>query len=318
MSSPETVKIYVTDENGDPITGVLVRAYDAAGATLITQQVTSLVGGEAVAELTLDGDNPAISYTIRMSKNGVAFDGSLGDSSKSPQLITVQSPPVQANAFLVVGETFSRPVATDPRLCRCSGFFLDISGRPLPNLQLTLVNEFSPSVVDGRAVMSSELRFSTDKEGYVELDLYRNGIYVAWVPGVEAREDTEGTTAIAFPRRVIVPDQNSANLPDLLFPVVQAVDFGVASISVAPLEQATLTPEVTASDGRVLIGAALEDVIYSVDDLSIAGISTSATKVYIVGVTSGTTQLRAVRKDLSVVKIPAQPIAGQPVTITVS
>lgn len=316
MSSPETVKIYAVDENGDPLVGVLVRAYDVTGTDLITQQVTS--GDDAVAELTLDGDNPAISYTIRMSKNGVAFDGSLGDSSKSPQLITVLSPPTQANSFDVVGETFTRPVATDPRLCRCSGFFVDISGRPLPNLEITFINEFSPSVVDGNAVMSSELAFKTDGDGYLEVDLFRNGIYNAWVPGVEASQSDVGNTAVASPRRMVIPDRNSANLPDLLFPVVVGVDFGVPSVSLAVLAQRSLTPVVTASDGRTLLGTAEGDVLYTVDDPSIAGISTSATQVFLVGIAAGSTQLRAVRRDLSIVKIPAQPLTGQPITITVT
>jgi hypothetical protein len=314
----ETVKIYVVDQDADPVVGVLVRFFDATGTTFITQQVTSLVGSDAVAEVTLEGDDPAIGYTIRLSKTGVAFDGSLGSSSKSPQLISVASPPDPLNEWDVLAVTFSRPTATNPRLCRCSGFFLDIAGRPLVNMDISFINTFAPAVVDGSAVMGPEIQVRTDEDGYVELDLYRNGIYDAWVPGVCAREDADGNTAIAFPRTVKVPDSSSANLPDLLFPVVEAVDFGVASLSLEVLEQGSLTPVVTASDGRTLIGAALEDVIYMIDDLSIAGISTSATQVFVVGAAPGTTVLRATRKDLSVVKIPNAEITGQPLTITVT
>jgi hypothetical protein len=314
----ETVKIYVVDQDDDPVVGVLIRFFDATGTTFITQQVTSLVGSDAVAEVTLEGDDPAIEYTIRLSKTGVAFDGSLGSSSKSPQLISVASPPDLPNEWDVLAVTFSRPTATSPRLCRCSGFFLDIAGRPLVNMDISFINTFAPAVVDGSAVMGPEIQVRTDEDGYVELDLYRNGIYDAWVPGVCAREDADGNTAIAFPRTVMVPDSSSANLPDLLFPVVEAVDFGVASLSLEVLEQGDLTPVVTASDGRTLVGAALEDVIYTIDDLSIAGISTSATQVFVVGAAPGTTVLRATRKDLSVVKIPNTEITGQPLTITVT
>lgn len=320
MSSPETVKIYTIDQNGAPLAGVLVRVYDSTGATLITQQTSAMVSGAAVADFLLNGDDPAITYTIRMFKEGVAFDGSLGDMSKSPQSITVLSPPSQAtpNSFDVKGETFTRPVATNPRLCRCSGFFLDISGRPLPNLTIRFINDFFPSVVDGNAIMSSEIQGQTDQDGYLELDLYRNGIYTAWVPGVEAEEDTEGTSAITFPRSVHVPDQNAANLPDLLFPVVVSVDFGVPSVTIDRLQSTQLSPVVMASDGRTLIGAAQDDVLYTVDDPNIAGVSVGAVQVTLVGVNPGTTLLRAVRRDLSVVKIPAAAITGQPIRVTVS
>lgn len=313
----ETVRIYVVDQDDNPVVGVLVRFFDATGTTFITQQVTSLVGSDAVAEVTLEGDDPAVGYTIRLSKTGVAFDGSLGNSSKSPQLISVASPPTLPNDWDVLALTFVHPTATNPRLCRCSGFFLDIAGRPLVNMDISFINTFAPAVVDGSAVMGPEIQVRTDEDGYVEVDLYRNGIYDAWVPGVCAREDAEGNTAVAFPRSVKVPDSASANLPDLLFPVVAAVDFGVASLSLAILEQANLTPEVTASDGRTLVGAALEDVIYTVDDLTVAGVSTSATQVFVVGIAAGSTVLRATRKDLSIVKIPATGISGQPIAITV-
>lgn len=319
MSSPETVKIYTYDESGDALPGILVRAYDAAGATFVTQQVSSMVDDEAIAELTLDGTTTGTAYTLRLSKNGVAFDGSLGDCSKSPQLISVVSPVAALpNNFEVTGETFSIPTSPNQRLCRCSGFFLDVSGRPLVGLDLTFINEFYPTVMDGSAVISSEVHTTTDKNGYVELDLYRNGKYAAWVPGIEASDDLDGTHAIAYPRYMVIPNRASANLPDLLFPVVSAVDFGAGSVSVGYLATATLTPVVTASDGRTLLGTANEDVLYAITDPSVAGLSTSGTKVFIVGVSAGVTTLTAVRRDLTVTKVPNQPISGQPITITVT
>ena len=165
MSNPELVTFNLSDQDGDPIAGVLIRVYDAAGAVFQTQQYTDSSG---VAEVTLDGDTPAISYTIRMSKTGVAFDGSLGNASKSPLLITVFSPPSVVpggNSFEIKGETFTRPVSPDLRLCRCSGFFKDITGKPLPGLEIKFINEFGPTVVDSYAVMGEGVNFSTDQYG---------------------------------------------------------------------------------------------------------------------------------------------------------
>ena len=127
----ETVRVYTVDENTDPLEGVLVRAYDD-GDVYQTENTTALVGGESYCELSLDGDDPPNTYTIRMSKTGVAFSGALGDDNKTPQSIDVYSPPAASptgtNWFTVQGQTFSLPTATDPRMCRCSGYSLSISG----------------------------------------------------------------------------------------------------------------------------------------------------------------------------------------------
>jgi hypothetical protein len=316
--SSETVKIYVYDQDNEPLPGVLVRFFDAAGAVFITQQQSSMVGDDAVAEVTLEGDDPVISYTVRLSKTGAAFDGSLGNMSKSPQLISVQSPPVSPNNFDVWGETFVRSVSPDPRMCRCGGFFRDIAGRPLVGLPITIINEFAPVVMDGRAVLGSEVCIETDKEGYVEVDLFRNGKYIAWVPGVEVSDDLQGQKAIVYPRYMVIPDRGSMNLPDLLFPIVASVDFGVPSVSVGVLVAVQLSPVVTASDGRILAGAAGNDVIYTSSDPSVVGVSTQLNTISIVGIQPGTATIQAVRRDQSVVQIPATTISGQPITVVVS
>jgi len=318
--TPETVKFYLTDQNTDPILGVLVRVFDAAGAVFQTQDVTVDVAGDAVAEVTLNGDTVPISYTIRMSKTGVAFDGSLGNDSKSPQLIDVYSPaagaPTGKNDFDIQGETFTLPAAIDARLCRASGFFKDASGRPLVGLDIKIVNQFRPAVVDGFAIMGERLDLRTDENGYAQVDLYRGGEYCAWVQSVQtAMADPEG--AIVFPRDVVVPDQTSINLVDLLFPVVGTVGYTPASVSVAVDGEQEVTVVVTGTDKRVLAGIAPSDVIYTVDDPTIAVVRLGADTVTIVGLTAGSTQLTATRKDLTIVTVPTPAaLAVLPITVT--
>lgn len=317
----ETVKFYLTDQDDYPILGVLIRVFDETGTIFITQDVTVDVDGDAVAEVTLDGDNPPNYATIRMSKTGVAFDGSLGFFSKSPQLISIYSPPAGApsgtNSFNIKGETFSRPVSTDPRLCRCSGFFKDATGRPLPNLEMSFINQFKPSIVDGNAVLGSKVELRTDEDGYAQLDLYRGAQYLAMVQSVE---DAEGspTGAISFPREVVVPSTSSANLVDLLLPVVSEIAFTPATISVPEGDTLDVTTVVTASDGRVLVGTGFEDVLYSTEDESIAVVGITLDKLVISGVSAGTTNLLAVRKDQTIVKIPDTDIVGVPLLVTVT
>ena len=319
MPSPvaETVVFNVLDQQSHPISNVLIRVYDAAGAVFQTQQYTDANG---VAEVTLLGNVPPIPYTIRMFKTGVAFDGSLGVGSKSPLLITIYSPPSAipgGNSFDLLGETFSLPVALDPRLCRCSGFFKDITGKPLPGLEIKFINEFGPTVVDGYAVMGEGVNFITDQYGYGCIDLYRNGQYMAWVSGVQAA-DNDSEHAIGFPRNLVIPDQGSANLVSILFPIVIKVSITPNPIVLGLNQAISIVPVVTADDGRVLKGTGFGDVYYSVGDKTIAGVSADQVKINLVGINPGTTTLTAVRKDQTIVKIPSTDLLSPPVTIIVA
>jgi len=317
----ETVKIYVKDQDDLPIVDVLVRVFDETGTTFISQNYTTLVSGRAEAEFTLDGDDPPISYTIRLSKTGVAFDGNQGDASKTPQLITIYSPPTAApngtNNFEVIGQTFTLPTATDPRLCRASGFFKDPTGQPLAGLEMEFINQFRPAVVDGYGVLGAKVDVRTDEDGYVEIDLYRFAEYHVMIQGLETAEECD-TGAIVFDRDIVVPDRASMSLLDLLFPVVASIDWGLTAVSVAEGESLDIFPSLTATDYRELTGSANEDVIYSVEDEEIASVSASEDRVTVVGKAAGITNLIATRKDQSIVIIPAAEISGQPIEITVT
>jgi hypothetical protein len=315
----ETVKIYAWDQNDDALVGVLVRVFDETGTTFIAQNTTALVGSDAIAEFTLEGDDPPISYTVRMSKTGVGFDGALGDSYKTPQLIDVWSPaassPTGTNDFDVKGETFAMPVATDARLCRASGFFKDATGRPLEGLDISLINDFKPAIVDGYAVLGSKVELRTDEDGYVEVDLYRGGEYRAMVQSIQAAE-ADPTGAIVFDRELVVPDQASVNLVDLLFPVVEEITWTLGALAVGDTFE--LVPVVLASDGRILEGAAHEDVLYEIADTEVATVSVLEDSLLITALASGSTELMATRMDQTVVFIPDSGITGSPLTITVT
>jgi hypothetical protein len=316
----ETVKVYVKDQNDDPIVGVLVRVFDSAGAVFVAEDYTVLVSGRAVADFTLDGGSPN-SYTIRLSKIGVAFDGALGDESKSPQLITIYSPPSSSpngtNDFEVVGQTFALPVATDLRLCRASGFFKDPAGRPLPGLDITFINQFKPALVDGYGVMSAKVDLRSDEDGYVEVDLYRNGEYRAMVESIEA-PSSDDTGSIIFERKVMIPDRSSVNINDLLFPIVKSISFDPDPIFLPAGTSLDITTLVTSSDFQVLVGTAFEDIIYDTDDKDIAVVTALVDKLVLVGVAPGTTNLTAVRKDQTIVFIPWTGITGSPILVTVT
>jgi hypothetical protein len=310
----ETVTIYCKDQQTptpDLVDGVLIRVFNAAGDTFITQDYTGNVIPGAV-EFTLDGDDPPNTYTIRMSKVGVAFDGSIGDESKSPQSIDIYSPPAASptgtNDFDVYGETFTRPTATNPRLCRCSGYFFKPNGGAYEDMEIEIHNQLNPTIVDGNAIMQEIHNLSVvsaDSSGYVEIDLYRNGVYRVFLRGLES-----------CTRTIYVPDASSVNIVNLVFPYVSDVIYAPTSVSIAVDATEDVTPTVYVSDGRTLTGTANEDVEYTIADESVATVAVGDV-LTITGVSSGSTTLSASRIDESTVVIP-DGITQTPLSITVT
>lgn len=316
----EAVRVYAVDQNNAPLEGVLVRVFDASGTNFITQGLTSILGQDAYAEFDLDGGDPPIEYTIRLYKTGVAFDGSLGNENKAVQRIAIYSPPQNApshsNYFRIRGETFDLPAATDPYLCRATGFFRDASGRPLSGLSIILINQFKPTIVDGYGVLGAKISLVTDTDGRVSVDLYRNGIYKAYVESVQAAH-ADPAGAIVFMRDVHVPDRSYANLIDLLFPVVSEIVWPIDSINIRIGETIELKPTVKCTDGRILDGVAVEDVTYLTRDKSVAIAQALRDKIIVLGVSEGSTVLTASRRDNSIMVLPAFVIKNATINITV-
>lgn len=312
----ETVNFLVVDGSDDPIEGVLVRCFDSLDV-FVTQNFTAANG---VCEVTLDGDDPPETYTIRLSKNGVAFDGSLGDQSETPQSIDVYTPasaaPLGSNAFELKGEPFILPAATDPRLCRCTGFFKDGLGRPLPNLDIHILSEcmnngqipYQPLVVDGDAVLQGGVLIGrTDEVGKFQVDLYRGGAYGFLLQGHESQQ-----------RGVYVPDQTSANLIYLLFPFVTSIVFDPSPLALSVGLYQDVTVTATASDKRVL-DLRDGDVTFSSDDETVATVQVVDEFLLRVSARAvGTAQVIAERADQSVSVLPDEPSTYSPLSITVS
>lgn len=303
----ETVTINVATDDivPVPVPGVVVRVFDGTGTTYITEATTDINGD---AQFTLPGDPaPApIQYQLRFYV--------VGGSIKSPQLIEVFSPPGDSptgtNDFGVEAHLRTLPEGTDPRLCRVSGIILGPDGRPRPGIDIHFVFLFNPIVASPDTVLGERVAVRSKRDGSVVVDLWRNACYLATV---ESHENIQ--------REVEVPDRASINIGDLLFPAVVAVGWLPApapgwALSVGGTLD--ITPTITASDFRVLPGAALEDVLYTTDDPSVASVEVvNLNVIRIRGITAGTTQLRVARLDTSILRTP-DGISGVPVQIVVS
>lgn len=240
MATPESVRIYTVDENDISIRDILVRVYDADDQ-FITQAYTYPYSGPySYAPFTLDGDDPPIEYTIRMNYTLMLFDGSLGDQNESPQKIEVYSPAAVApsgnNHFEVVGKKVPMPESTDENLCRISGVFMDIGGRPLVNHRMSIspwnhniddpfknpmaillqsaspVPPYSDTNTTEVGIVGGSIIVRTDDLGFVDFELYRTGRYIVEHQNIEA-----------IPLEFIVPDSSAALASDVLFPHIGRV-----------------------------------------------------------------------------------------------
>jgi hypothetical protein len=288
----EPVDVHVEDELGNPVPDVLVKVYDEAGAVFFTQAIT---GTDGKASFLLE----TLIYSMRFYKFQVGFI--------QPLHFEVLAAP-ETNVFDVPAEPFELPLATDPRLCRCSGFFRDMTGAPSRWLDMHIIPEFDPILLEGAAIVTGERHIRTDENGYVQVDLIRGGNY--WV-------NLEAMGADYLRRLCQVPDAASANFPDMLFPRVGEVVFDPADIAVAVDGVLEVTPTVYDSVGRPLVGIN-SDVAWSIEDPSVASLSIGPDKLTVTGRAVGSTNILAERIDTSIIVIPNTPIVGVPKSVVVT
>jgi len=291
----EPVDVHVADLTGAPVADVLVKIYDPTGTVFFTLAVTDEDGDASFLLETLD-------YSMRLYKQHTGF--------KQPQLFSVLATP-ETNAFSIEAEVFIMPIAKDARMCCCSGFFRDLDGAPLRNLEIHIKADFEAAVLESSAVIPGQRHIRTDDEGYAQIDLIRGGCYQAFIPRM----------GMDHPRTIEVPDALSANLPDVLFPVVGRIMLdppGPYEIPVGSDNEIEVIPTVYDSAGRELTGSALEDVQWSMGDIAIASVTPANTKLTLRGLAAGTTELRATRWNQSIVRIPSLAIEGQPVAVVVT
>lgn len=292
----EQVDIYIEKENsvGVPVSGVLVKVYDALGKTFFTESTTD--------------DNGKVGFLLYPQEYSLRFYRFQTGFLQSQRIEVVSdplTPGTTLNAFTVYAAVFEHPVSMDSRLCRASGFFRDVTGAPRAQLDIHFIAQFRPVLLDGSLVMDERRILKTDSNGYGCIDLIRCAQYLVTIENYEDR-----------PRTIRVPNTPSTNLPDLLFPVVEQIVLADVSLSIGV--ELDLMPIVVDSAGVPLEGVAREDVTWTIADPSVASLVVSADKLTVVGLTAGSTEILAERRDSSIVRIPNTGIYGVPVTVVVA
>ncbi len=303
----EVVDVLVRDVAvpNDPISGVVVRVYDETGTTLLTSGTTAVDGH---VSFLLDGQDPPTTYQLRTFKHGIALP--------QPQYIEVYSPvsssPTGTNDFRLDAEVFTLPPAVDPKLCRLSGYIKDPAGRPKAGIDIHFIHRFNPLIVGEEAeaigVLGERVTQRTDKTGYFQIDLWRNGQYRAIV---QSHENVG--------RTVCVPDLAAANINLVLFPRVHAVVFdppGPWTLNVGQV--LNIAVEVQLTSGYVIDGTAAEDVLYSLppDNIAVA-LEVLDDHLVLRGLATGASELSVTRIDQSLAYEPDPDVIGDGTTITV-
>lgn len=137
------VDVFVQDDAlvPQPLAGVIVSFYDAGTLALVTTATTDALGQAAVLL-------PDDTYEVRCFKYGYAI----------PVAQILVDVGALTNKFDAVAEDLTvLPVATDPRMCRCTGMFVNYEGVPVRGVSFRLMNNVltnqqKPKIVDGKMV----------------------------------------------------------------------------------------------------------------------------------------------------------------------
>lgn len=293
--SHEPIDFYVRDSSPlrNPVEDVLVKIFSADGRLVFSQSQTDVYGHAGF--LLASGFN----YQARFFKHQVSFTN---------PLLFAALPAPATNVFDISAAIATPPTPTDPRLCTAYGYFRTVTGGQASGVVLHFIAKFKPLLLDNAAVLTERALVRTDETGYAQVNLIRLGEYDVTVQGLED-----------YTTKITVPDAPNVNLPDLLFPVVASVAFSpVAPYTVATDAELVLTPTVVATDGEVIGGTALNDVVWSSSDLSVLAVLPAGDKVTLRGIGPGSASIVVKRADYSIIRYPDLPISGQPVAVTVT
>lgn len=190
-----TIHAVSTDPTPADVEGIIVRVFDAS-SVFLTEGTTD-ANGEAAFIL-----DESTTYILRIGSTIFT-----PYSVQSPRQIVTEL--VDAT-YTVEVELYQRPVATDPNLCRVSGFIKDGLGRAQRRCRV-VVGPTAEIRAVGEAVVISKAHFMwTDDNGYLEIDCLRGEEYCFRI-ATDLR-DSSGVDFILF----TIPDSASASLSALI------------------------------------------------------------------------------------------------------
>lgn len=317
--------VVVRDESLAPVEGIRVRIFDA-GDTFVTELDTSALG-EAVVVLP-GAVSPGLGYILRITPAA----GSVVQGGPT-QTISVIDPlsGSETNIFDFILEALPTiPVSDDPDMCKVSGYFSNPSLQALRDLTMIFHPSESypetfvsgapfggdPAAIRDR-VIASERRVVTNRNGYVEFDLPRKGVFDVYFQGLDAPN-------LSLLSPVFVPDTDGIRILELIYPYVTKVTYDSAAVPVAAGESATLDFVTETSNLQPLTLEGVNSLLeFTVDDGAVASVTvTGAGELTVTGIAAGTATISVARRPLtaaprrpalsSLIILPSEPL----VTVT--
>lgn len=163
-----------------------------------------------------------------------------------------------ANESTLTGSTLSASVATDPSLCRVSGYLKDMQGFPLKGVGLVIRNGYDPIAQAATTLFLGErVQPKTDRDGYVQFDLLRGSLVSVELPN----------RLFDHTLQCLVPDSASIDLIDFLFPHVVSVSWVTTSPAAVEVGEVIVVElEATLSNGEVIELTGESTTLVSSDD----------------------------------------------------
>ena len=273
-------------DSGSPVQYVLVSLRTLSGSPLAVDTTNS-------SGLAYLGARAPGSYEIHVGVPAgvVARGGAI-------QRITVVGDSDQV--FDVLIDAYATSVPVDDHLCRCDGYFVDSFGRPVPDVSITFREDVLPQLLYyagsglSSAVVPNTLTVRTDKRGYATADLLRNYRYCVLMSGYEN-----------ISRVIFVPDLQHSNLPDVLFPYVDRVEYkrdsttlsptNAPTVTLAAAEQLDLSTSIIFRSGFVVPGTG--DCVFTSSDDTVVTCSLTDTGLSLQAVGPGTATVQVTRSE---------------------
>lgn len=319
----EEVTVAVKDTGGSPVDNVYVGLHNSSSKALLQTDTTG-AGANPAGQATFSNVDTALNsgvYEIRI----VPAKPSTVNSGKVQNITVLASPSAPlSNIFDITLTQADLPVATDARMCRVSGYFADFTGAAIKNCTFMLSEQKVRHVVyrseqkyASLGVIPTSVTKSTDKNGYVVFDLIRDSEYSLFMQGYEN-----------YPRVIKTPDAASANLADVIFPYVSAIEYYDAGVLITP----TTAPAITVASGaskaltyKVILKSGVvganSEVTFKTSDATKATISSGDGTLTVTGVAAGTPTVTGTRvsdANKGVILSPEFTLNGGTLAVTVT
>lgn len=292
---------------GAPVEGVYVALYTTNG----TKLTADFTGADGIVAL---GERAAGTYEVFLTTGA-------GQVSESGNRLSITVDAEATNLFDVIINTSGLPTSTNSSFCRCSGYLVDMFGRPLSGAVLVFSALELPTMLynDGvpTVIASSPKTLHTDAQGYLAVDLVRGGKYTVVMTGFD-------NVSWAFD----VPDQLSSSLPFVLFPLVEFVEYTVDGNVLVPRDAPTLSitlgEEKSVSVRTYFYSGIVKDegsaVVFTPTPTEIVDLQLTQTGFNLQGTSAGTVVVEVARRETEEeqTRIFGAPALYPALTVTVS